>query len=303
MFSEAINKLADKLTNWVMDAVLILPNLAVAILVLLAFVGIARLIAGPSEKILDKLTPDRTGLSELGARIIQIGLITVGLFIGLHLLHLDQAVASLLAGAGIIGLALGFAFQDITANFLSGIFIATRQPFQIGDTIETNDFFGKILNIQLRATTIRSVDGQEVILPNKDIFQNPIKIFTTGQRRIRLPVQVTYDADLELVERTVIKAIQSLTILDQEEKVRVYFRSFAESAILLEVFYWIQYDYGPNQRDYFQAISDGIKAIKTAFTRENIRIPYPIRTLDINPKHLPKAAPAWPGLALNYPKN
>src|SRR5690606_28863708 len=114
---------------------------------------------------------DTPALSGLLSSIGYLAIFFVGISIALDVLQLDKAVSSLLAGAGIIGLALGFAFQDLTANFISGIYITFRRPFEVGHQVETNGFTGTVENIELRSTTLRTIDGLHVIIPNKDIFQ------------------------------------------------------------------------------------------------------------------------------------
>ncbi|TSJ44491.1 mechanosensitive ion channel [Mucilaginibacter corticis] len=107
------------------------------------------------------------------------------LFTGLSVLQLDKAVTSIWAGAGILSLAL--AFQDIAANFISGILISFRSPIQIGDVVKIK-----------RHTVIRTFQGQMVIIPNKDVFQNPIENYSLlGKRRFDLSIGVSYGDDLE----------------------------------------------------------------------------------------------------------
>ncbi|MEO0470470.1 MAG: mechanosensitive ion channel family protein [Bacteroidota bacterium] len=296
--TETIHKLLDKLTSWFETLVLMLPNFLVAVIVLLLFVFVSKIVNRISQNILDRVTPERTSLSQLGATVIRITIIALGLFVSLSILHLDQAVSSLLAGAGIIGLALGFAFQDITANFLSGIFIATRRPFQIGDMIETNDFMGKVESIKLRATVIRSLDGQEIIIPNKDIYQNAMRIFTTGARRIRLSVGVGYESNLREVKRITRDAISTLDMLSEGKDVQVFFKEFGDSSINLEVFYWIRFHLSSDQAKYMEAVSEGIIAIKEAYDQADINIPFPIRTLDIADHHVNVSRDQLPIFAL-----
>jgi len=111
----------------------------------------------------------------------------------LSILKLNTAVTSILAGAGIIGLALAFAFQDIAANFISGIFISFRRPLRVGDIVKVKDYMGKVEEINLRDTILRTFQGQTVIIPNKEVFQNPIENFSRlGKRRIDLWIGVSY---------------------------------------------------------------------------------------------------------------
>jgi small conductance mechanosensitive channel len=116
-------------------------------------------------------------------------------------LGLDKTVTSLLAGAGVLALALGFAFQDLTTNFISGAFIAIQRPIKVGDVIETNGFTGKVLSIGLRSVKLDNFEGQQVELPSKDIFQKPIVNFTnSGERRVQMEGSIGYKDDLSIVE-------------------------------------------------------------------------------------------------------
>ena len=117
-----------KLQNWTNTAVKMLPNMVVAILVIVVFFLLARLVKMMVYKFVLKIS-HTPALSGLVSNIFSAIMTVIGLFVALDVLQLEKAVTSLLAGAGIIGLALGFAFQDLTANFISGIFITVRRPF------------------------------------------------------------------------------------------------------------------------------------------------------------------------------
>lgn len=111
--------LTQKLIGWLELLVKMLPNFVVAVLVLIAFVFVARLVKNISDRFLDKAIKNNS-LSSIISKVIYIIVITIGVFTALSFLNLDKTVSSLLAGAGIIGLALGFAFQDIATNFIAG---------------------------------------------------------------------------------------------------------------------------------------------------------------------------------------
>jgi small conductance mechanosensitive channel len=196
MYSEYINwgkLIYEKIQHWLVSAVAMLPNIVVAVIVLLLFILLARLLRQMVYRITYRLSGNTAAISGLFGSLTYLLVLFVGLFIALDVLRLDKTVSSLLAGAGIIGLALGFAFQDITANFISGIFITFRKPFEVGHQIETNGFAGTVENIQLRSTTLRTSDGLHVLIPNKDIFQKPIINHSLTQER---RVQVTLNLPL-----------------------------------------------------------------------------------------------------------
>jgi small conductance mechanosensitive channel len=200
----------DKIFDWVKMAIKMLPNLAVAVIVLVLFALVARLVKKLLYRVVLRLS-DSPAISGLFSSVGYFIFIFIGLFIALDVMKLDKTVSSLLAGAGIIGLALGFAFQDLTANFISGIFITFRKPFEVGHQIETNGFTGTVENIQLRSTTLRTVDGLHVIIPNKDIFQKPIINHSlTPERRVSL----TFNAPINNEQTTYAQGLIQRTLED-----------------------------------------------------------------------------------------
>ncbi|MCB2208616.1 MAG: mechanosensitive ion channel [Bacteroidetes bacterium] len=278
---KALEMIIDKIKNWFDVFVSMLPNMAAAVILLIVFIVLAKLGAMMVKKIFSK-TSDNVALKNLFSTTVQYTIIGLGIFIILGILKLDKAVTSLLAGVGIIGLALGFAFQDITANFVSGIIIAFRRPFMLGDIVEVNDIMGIASRTNLRVTVIKTFQGQEVYIPNKDVLQSPIYNFTTlGKRRIDLTVGVSYGDDLEKVESLVKEAIKKLDgIIDPENTIFDY-EEFGSSSINFNIRFWIEY---PDQPGFLQLRNQAIKAIKQAFDENDITIPFPIRTLDFGIK-------------------
>ena len=114
--------LSGKVMGWGRDFVLLLPNLAVAVAVLVGFWLLAKLARNLLHRVLRRVSHSEQVNRVLGQTVF-LALVATGLFIALGILGLQKTVASLLAGAGIIGLALGFAFQDIAANFMAGIYL------------------------------------------------------------------------------------------------------------------------------------------------------------------------------------
>lgn len=221
-------------------------------------------------------------LSNLLTSIIYIFFIGITIFVALSILQLSKAVTSILAGAGIIGLALAFAFQDIAANFISGIFISFRKPFHLGDIVKLKDYMGKIEEINLRDTVVRTFQGQMVIIPNKDVFQNPIENFSLlGKRRMDLTVGVSYGDDLEKVKAITLNAVKNIKHLSKEDNVTMFYTQFDNSSINFVLRLWIS---KPDQIEYLETCSEAIMLIKKAYDENDIMIPFPIRTLDFGIK-------------------
>jgi small conductance mechanosensitive channel len=161
---------------------------------------------------------------------------------------------------------------------MSGFMMAVRRPFDVGDLVEVAGKRGRIQHIALRASEIQTLDGLSILIPNREIFQNPITNYTsTPNRRMELSVGTAYGDDLEKVRSVVIEAVQSVPKRNLERDVELFFTEFGDSSINFVVRVWL------NQADeitYFAARSEAMIAIKKAFDQKGITIPFPIRTLD-----------------------
>ncbi|NNE56190.1 MAG: mechanosensitive ion channel, partial [Flavobacteriales bacterium] len=258
---KAYNLVIDKIETWATTAVKMLPNFVIAVLVVIAFWIVAKLVKKLMRKGLGRVT-DNQSLVRLMSTIIYVAIIAIGSFVALSVLHLDKAVTSLLAGVGVIGLALGFAFQDIAANFVAGVLIATRKPYAMGDLIEAQGFQGHVVDMNLRSTTIRTFQGQDVIIPNKELFENPLTNFTFyPKRRIDLEVGVSYGDNLESARDIAVEAIESLDCIDKSEGVTLFYTSFGDSSINFVIRFWVDEH---AQARFLSARSEGIIAIKKA---------------------------------------
>lgn len=277
----AYKLIMDKLTVWMKDLVRILPNIALAALILVLGLFIAKYLRNFIRSLFRRVIKNET-LDNLFSSLIYIFLIGIVIFIALSVLKLDKAVTSILAGAGILGLALAFAFQDIAANFMSGMFLSVRKPLSVGDIVKIKDYMGRVEEINLRDTVVRTFQGQFVIIPNKDVFQNSIENFTTlGKRRIDLTVGISYGEDLEQVKAVTMEAVQGLESVSQNDAVTMFYTEFADSSINFIIRFWVE---STEQINFLEAKSEAIIAIKKTYDAHNIMIPFPIRTLDFGIK-------------------
>src|SRR5690554_1155121 len=273
--------IVNKLISWTEELITMLPNFALAIIVLVAFVFAGRLIRNLFSKILFK-TLNNASLSSIISKIIYIVIITIGSFAALSLMNLDKTVTSLLAGAGILGLALGFAFQDIATNFIAGFFMAIRRPFKIGQVIHCEGHSGVIKHIGIRTTEIASFQGQEIIIPNKLLFQNPlINDSENVYKRIDLEVGVSYGEDLERVREITIDAVKNIPNIQKDKEISLFYKEFGGSSINFTIMIWVEFI---SQLEFLNSQSEAIIAIKKAYDSEDIMIPFPIRTLDFGIK-------------------
>ncbi|MDX1418771.1 MAG: mechanosensitive ion channel family protein [Rubricoccaceae bacterium] len=281
---DAFDALVTKLGGWIEAAILGLPNFLVAVVIVAVAAlfarGAKRLVHGLFNRVGDRIESTRRVANLLGT-LAYVAVLAAGTFIALGILNLNGVVTSLLAGAGIVGLALGFAFQDIASNFIAGVFLAVRAPFEPGQLIETNDFLGIVHAVNLRSTELNTLQGQRVIIPNSAVFQNPLTNYaTTAHRRVDIACGVGYGDDLQKAERVATEAVSALSLRSAERDVELFYNEFGDSSINFTLRFWIG---ETGQAAFLRAQSEAMKAIKTAFDREGVTIPFPIRTLDFDP--------------------
>lgn len=277
--NEAYNKLIDKLEGWYEGFIVMLPNLGVAILIIILTIFISRGVRKLFLKVINRFS-DNIAVNKLLATLTTVVVFTIGFFVALGVLELDKTVTSLLAGAGVVGLAIGLAFQEPILNVLSGIIMSVREPFNIGDIIKTNGYFGTIEKISLRSTRIKKFTGEDVIIPNKMVVQNPIENYTLTQfRRVSINCGVGYEDDLNKVEQVAIEAIKDNIPCDDSKPIELYFNEFGDSSINFELRFWLNM---AEQKNYLLNRSKAIVVLKKYFDENDINIPFPIRTLNID---------------------
>jgi small conductance mechanosensitive channel len=286
--SKVVDIVLEKLGSWWQSAVEMIPNLAVAILVLVATFIIASIVGRILQRVAGRVGDDEALVSLL-TTIVKTALVCIGFFVSLSLLNLDKTVTSFLAGAGIIGLAIGFAFQDLATNFLAGVIISIRKPFKLNDLVRTKGYLGFVKKINLCNTIIENFTGQHIIIPNKEVFQSPLENYVlTGYRRVDVDVGVSYDSDLAQVEQVLRDAADGLSWRMKDKEVSVWCLEFDDSAISWKVGVWMKY---PGDTRFYDAKHDAQLAIKKALDEADIIIPLPIRTLNIPDQTIDRLLP------------
>lgn len=159
----------------VQGAVALLPKIILAVAVFIVFVIAARLFRWGIRRLGEKRGIRRNAATLL-AKLVQLGILIVGLMAALSIVAPSFTLSDLIKMLGIGGVAIGFAFKDILQNFLAGILLLINEPFQIGDQISVVGMEGAVDEIQARATLITTPDGDRVVMPNSTIFTNPVTV-------------------------------------------------------------------------------------------------------------------------------
>ncbi len=280
--TEAYNLLIDKLSAWFNAIVANIPNLILAIIVLVTAYFIAKYVNKYVTKLVAKKVQQNSITNMIGS-LSSVVVVLAGLFLALGILNLSKTLTSLLAGAGVAGLAIGLALQGTLSNTFAGIVLSFRKKIQIGHWVETNGFSGEVIDINLKDFTIKEADNNMVIIPNKMILDNPMKNYTlTTKMRVFLECGVGYESNLEQVEQLTKETIcNTFDQIEKPEDVEFYYTEYGGSSINYLCRFWIDAE---NALEKMRSKSKAIIEIKKAYDKENINIPFPIRTLQFDNK-------------------
>lgn len=274
----------DKLETWWFLFVKNLPNIGIAIVVLVLSYFLSRLVYKTTLKLIDGRVTQKA-VAKLIARVIAVIVVLAGLFLALSVLDLGKSISGLLTGAGISGIVIGLALQGTLSNTISGVVLSFRKNVRIGNWVETNGYSGEIIDIALNYLILKEADNNIVVIPNKTILENPIKNFSlTTRMRVMITCGVGYESDLELVERITKNVIaDSFEQITSAENVEFYYTEFGGSSINFLCRFWIDAE---SALEKLKAKSKAIIKIRQAFAKENINIPFPIRTLQFSDQNL-----------------
>jgi small conductance mechanosensitive channel len=280
----------DQLASWYNSFISHLPNIGIAIIVLIAAYFIAKYVDRGIQRLLHNKV-SQASVRRLAGKAVAIVVVLGGIFIAMSVLQLNDAVQGIIAGAGISGLVIGLALQGSMSNVISGIILSFRKQVKVGDWVETTDYSGEVIEIQLDKFIIKQADNNMVIIPNKTIIDNPLKNFTlTPRMRVVVACGVGYESDLEAVKKLTLDTIGNKFEQQPGEEVEFFYQEFGDSSINFIVRFWVN---AVKNKQNLQAQSDAILAIKKAFDAQDINIPFPIRTIDFSNKlHMERDASA-----------
>ncbi len=266
-------------TQWdalLTHAITFLPALIAALVIMVISVWVANWLAKMVQGLLKRRKVDHE-LTVLLGHIARWG--TIGLGTAMALQQIGFDITAFLAGLGVLGFTVGFAIQDVSKNFIAGILLLLQQPFDIGDAIEINGYGGKVEEISLRATAIRTFDGRLVYIPNADVYTSAIINFTRTQaRRLDVTVGVAYGTDLNFAKSVAQEAVAHIPGVAEDPAPTVVFHTFNDASVDMTVYFWIKTD----QIGIWEGKDAAVRAIYDAFNREGIEIPYPIQTILLN---------------------
>jgi small conductance mechanosensitive channel len=227
------------LNNWTQNTLNFLPSLLLIALILLVTRVIARRTQGLVHKLAGR-TQAPPGVVDLLGRLARFGIVALGVLLVLDRLGWSQAALSFLAGLGIVGIAIGFALQDIVKQFAAGVLLLMLRPFNIGDQVRIGEFEGQVMQVQLRATVLKTANGDEVLIPNADVYTTAITNSSRYQlRRHDIALILPPTADLTQMRATLIQAVGKVPRVSGNPAPTIVATGIEEQAPKLELRFWV----------------------------------------------------------------
>lgn len=275
MGSDQIVGLYEVLTEYANSAIKVLPSIVMAIVVLILFVILSRVGKNVVRRIASRFVDDRTLQSLFGTLTATI-IIAVGLFAAAAIVFPGLEAGDLVSVLGLSSVAVGFAFKDIFQNFLAGVLILSRRPFRLGDQIRTGEHEGTVDEISFRNTVITTYDGERVIIPNSDIFSNPVKVRTANDtRRSEFITGISYGDSIAEAREVIRKALGEIEAISSEPEPTVRAWEHGSDSVNLQVRYWTK----SSMADVVGVRGEVAEKVKDALDEAGITIPFPQRTL------------------------
>lgn len=252
------------------DMILVfVPRIASAILILLLF-WLGYLPTSKSLRlILQKAGIDPTLIRMLVNNVYRFTLLGVGIIMAASQLGINVTAA--LTGLGVAGVAFGFAAQDTLANLIAGFMIFWDQPFRVGDFVTTNEQYGRVTNITMRTTRIRTQENTYVVIPNKNIIDSVLVNHTKhGDIRVNVPIGIAYKESIAQARQVMLAAVREIDGVLDNPAPEVVALELGDSSVNLEVRVWIHS--AMHERPVgFQVV----EACKMALDTAGIQIPFP----------------------------
>ncbi|ACY18461.1 mechanosensitive ion channel family protein [Haliangium ochraceum] len=248
-----------------------LPIFGIAVGVVIAFLLLASLLRrwdAPFRLLFD------SSLVRTVARNVTASLtIVIGLLLALELLDATALVGTVLGAAGVVGLALGFAFRDLVENYLASILLAVRRPFRAGDLVLIDDYEGKVMSLTTRATILMTLEGNHLRLPNATVFKAVITNYSRNPlRRLDFAVGAGTDENLAAAQRLGVSTLLDTPGVSRDPEPFSLIEELGDSSVSVRFLAWVD----QREADFLRVRSEAIRRVKVAFDRAEIEMPEPI---------------------------
>ncbi|WP_159039862.1 mechanosensitive ion channel family protein [Christiangramia fulva] len=253
-----------------------LPNIIGGIIVLLFFIILGKLfykyVGGQIQ-----LKWKQSIISNFIAEASKWAFYLVGIIIALNLFGFGGIASNLMAGAGISAIIFGFAFKDIGENFLAGIILALKRPFEIGDIIEVDGYKGNVKHIDLRLTHLRNVEGKDIYIPNSSIIKNTLINYTKdGYLRVNFMIGIAPECEINLTRNLILDYLKQNRQILKTPPPNVIVQELGEFTTDLQILFWVDILTNKKLPDSYlghNIRSKAIADIKEILDKNNISMP------------------------------
>ncbi len=266
-----------------MAAVGITPGLLVRIVITVGLFFAASIASSVFVEAVHGYSRDAAEITEHQEEIvIRVGNVAILVLAATSALTLwGQDLSGLLIGAGFLGIVVGMAARQTLGSMIAGFVLMFSRPFTIGDWVEIADDEGIVTNITIMNTRLKNFDGETIVIPNDAVTGAAITNRSErGHLRIRLDINVDYETDPDRAEGVALEAMDGVAAIADSPPPQAIPKRFGDSAVVLELRFWID---NPTPPGRWRAISAVVEAVKDAFDREDIKIPFPQRELSNRP--------------------
>lgn len=245
-----------------------LPRVGIALGVLAAFVIVGRLLRPfVRRRLMRYRTPS---FARVFAKLTSSAMAIIGVLLAITIVFPSVRPVDVLAGAGVLSIAAGFAFQDILQNVLAGILLLFREPFRGGDQIEVGDVTGTVEGINIRETVVTTFDGRKVLIPNAKVYTDVIEVQTAHQRiRSNFVIGIAYEADMATARKIAVEAVGDVAGVAADPPPEALYLELGTSTVDLDVLFWCD----AHQLEMRRTRNRAIEAVKTAFDAHGIEMP------------------------------
>ncbi len=255
-----------------------IATLASFLLVILVTFWLARLVQRGVMRALTARSDADTGTAAATARLARYTVLVVGLAVAIHSLGIN--LTALFAAGAVFAVAIGFAMQNIAQNFVSGVILLAERAIKPGDVLEVDGRLVQVKDMGIRATVARTLDEEDIIIPNSQLVTSPVKNYTFRDSiyRLRCTVGVTYSSDMATVQEVLARTAAAIEWASAEQAPRILLTEFADSAVVWEVSIWMDNPWRMSARR-----SDLNQAIWWALHEAGITIAFPQLDVHFDP--------------------
>lgn len=259
----------ERIDNWIDGGIRLVPNLVVALLLLAVFYGLAIVLRRVVMRA--AVSRGRDNLGEMLGGFAKAATLVLGGMLAATVVVPSLKPGDLIAGLGVSSVAIGFAFKDILQNWLAGLLILIRQPFEVGDQVKVGDFEGTVQRIETRATLIKTYDGQRAVIPNSQIYSDALLVKTAhAKRRTHYDVGIGYGDGVEQAGELILEAVRGVEGVEAEPAPQALPWDLAASWVTIRARWWTD----SKRTDLVSVRSKVLVAIKNALDGARIDMPY-----------------------------